>query len=80
MITLKKTDEFYKNSNLYLAKDELIQVKDNNGVKCIIIPEKLVKKYSYILDDEKLKQQILNSFKEPILNEIEESFCEDMPK
>jgi len=73
--------EFYRSPSVFLDSDEIVTIEDakNHKLKSILIPEKLIEKYRYILDKE-LEEGIVKSFSTPMPEEVQEAFAEDLEK
>ncbi|KIM11825.1 MAG: hypothetical protein KU37_02925 [Sulfuricurvum sp. PC08-66] len=78
MIVVEKTTDFYKSPSYYTKLEELVAIKDSktHKIKSILIPEFLVEKYQYLLQEE-MKASLLKSFVAPVPQELEESFGVD---
>ena len=81
MATTATASAFYKNPSIYLKSDQIVRIEDakSHKLKSILIPEKLLEKYRFILDKE-LEESIIKSFSAPMPEEIAESFAQDMEK
>ncbi len=81
MTVISKASEFYRHPNQYTKADDIVVINDakSDKIKGILIPEKLVEEYRYIIE-EAMKRSILNSFKSPVDDDIVEAFGEDLPK
>lgn len=81
MSTMVSATNFYKSPSRYLRGDELVTIEDTKShkLKSILIPEKLVEKYRFILDHE-LDASIKKSFELPMPAEIPDAFVSDVEK
>ena len=81
MTVISKATDFYRHPNQYTKADDIVVINDakSDRIKGILIPEKLVEEYRYIID-EAMERSIVNSFKVPVDDEIVEAFGEDLPK
>jgi len=73
--------EFYRSSSVFLNSDKIVTIEDakSHKLKSILIPEKLIEKYRYILDKE-LEESIIKSFSAPMPEEVQAAFAEDLEK
>ena len=81
MTVISKASEFYRHPNQYTKANDIVVINDakSDKIKGILIPEKLVEEYRYIID-EAMNKAIVNSFKAPIEEDIVEAFGEDIPE
>jgi hypothetical protein len=73
--------EFYRRPSIYLNANEIVTIEDTKShkLKSIIIPEQLIEKYRYILDQE-MEENILKSFTHKLPDAVQNAFGEDMEK
>lgn len=81
MTVISKASEFYRHPNQYTKADDIVVINDakSDKIKGILIPEKLVEEYRFIID-EAMKRSIVNSFKAPVDDTLATAFGEDIPQ
>lgn len=81
MATMVSASNFYKSPSRYLGSNEIVTIEDTKShkLKSILIPEKLIEKYRYIIEQE-MESAILKSFTHSKPQALDEAFGNDLGK